>query len=228
MRFEDLNWFDVENYLKKENRIIFVLGSCEQHGYLSLACDVKIPLALADAASQQTGVLIAPTVNYGCAPYFLDYPGTLSIKATTLFAITEDLIRSAYRQGFCRFLFMNGHGGNNGATVHIHEIINELPGVQVQWYSWWQSNSVLSIAQKYDINPSHANWLEAFQFTRVSELPSGEKQPPVVPSLMDAKKAREVYRDGTFGGVYQVDDKIMQEMFEACLKDVLRLLEFND
>jgi len=45
---------------------------------------------------------------------------------------------------------------------------------------------------------------------------------------MDAKKAREVYGDGTFGGVYQVDDKIMQEMFEACLKDVLRLLEFND
>ena len=123
---------------------------------------------------------------------------------------------------------MNGHGGNNGATVHIHEIINELPGVQVQWYSWWQSNSVLSIAQKYDIDPSHANWLEAFQFTRVSELPSGEKQPPVVPGLMDAKKAREVYGDGTFGGVYQVDDKIMQEMFDACLKDILRLLEFND
>jgi hypothetical protein len=34
---------------------MLVLGACEQHGYLSLLTDVKIPLALADAASQRSG-----------------------------------------------------------------------------------------------------------------------------------------------------------------------------
>ena len=40
MRFEDLNWFDLEQYLQSDNRLIIVLGSCEQHGYLSLLSDV--------------------------------------------------------------------------------------------------------------------------------------------------------------------------------------------
>jgi len=70
MRIEDLNWMDVENYLKQDDRLILVIGACEQHGYLSLLTDIRIPLALADAASQQAGVLVAPPLNYGASPYF--------------------------------------------------------------------------------------------------------------------------------------------------------------
>ena len=36
MLLEDLNWMDVENYLKQDDRIILVTGACEQHSYLSL------------------------------------------------------------------------------------------------------------------------------------------------------------------------------------------------
>ena len=103
MRLEDLSWQDVEEYLKHDNRLILVIGACEQHGYLSLLCDVKIPLALADAASQVTGVLVAPPVNFGISPYFLDFPGTLSLRVTTMLDMIEDIVRSAYRQGFRRF-----------------------------------------------------------------------------------------------------------------------------
>ncbi|NMC13906.1 MAG: creatininase family protein [Chloroflexi bacterium] len=228
MRIEDLNWFDVENYLKKEDRMILIMGSCEQHGYLSLLCDVKIPQALADAASERSGVLIAPPINFGCSPYFMNYPGTLSIRATTLFQITEDILRSAYRQGFRRILILNGHGGNNTVTTRIYELLDELPEMQVKWYSWWLSNSVSGIAQKYEIKPSHANWLEAFSFTRVTEMPAEEKIPPVIPGMISAAKARKIYGDGSFGGAYQVEDTIMEEIFNACLFDILKLLEFND
>ena len=51
MRLEDLNWMDVEKYLQREDRLMLVTGSTEQHAYLSLLTDIKIPLALADAAS---------------------------------------------------------------------------------------------------------------------------------------------------------------------------------
>ncbi|MEI7849194.1 MAG: creatininase family protein, partial [Chloroflexota bacterium] len=84
MRFEDLNWMDVEEYLKQEDRLIIILGATEQHGYLSLLTDVRIPMALADAASQSSGVMIAPTLNFGCSPYFLAYPGTISLRVSTL------------------------------------------------------------------------------------------------------------------------------------------------
>jgi creatinine amidohydrolase len=228
MRIEDLNWMDVEEYLKHDDRLILVVGACEQHGYLSLLSDVKIPMALADAASTRTGILVAPPVNFGSSPYFLTYPGTLSLRLSTLMDVVEDIVRSAYGQGFKRILVLNGHGGNNGLKARLTELANELPGVQFQWYAWWTSHSVEAVAVRHEIKPTHANWLEAFPFTIVSDLPEGEKVPPMVPSdIMDAKTTRTVYGDGSFGGRYRVPDEVMQEVFDASLADVLHLLKFE-
>ena len=228
MRIEDLNWMDVEDYLKHDDRLILVIGACEQHGYLSLLSDVRIPLALADAAAQQTGVLMAPAVTFGSSPYFLAYPGTLSLRLSTLMDVTEDIIRSAYSQGFKRILVLNGHGGNNGLKIRLGELANQLPGLKLQWYAWWMSHSVEEVALRHQLKPSHANWLEAFPFTIVADLPEGQKTPPQVPSdIMDAHTAREVYGDGSFGGPYQSTPEIMQEMFDACLDDILQMLKFE-
>lgn len=46
MRLGELNWMEIEAYLKKDDRLIVVLGSTEQHGYLSVNTDVKVPLSL--------------------------------------------------------------------------------------------------------------------------------------------------------------------------------------
>lgn len=227
MRLEELNWFDVESYLETDDRLMLVLGACEQHGYLSLLTDVKIPQALADAASQQTGVLVAPPLNFGSSPYFLAYPGTLSLRLNTLLDLVEDLVRSAFGQGFRRILVLNGHGGNDGARGRLFELASQLPAIRLAWYAWWQSHSVEVVAQAHALKPSHASWLEAFPFTRVADLPPGEKIPPRVPGLMGAEQARQVYGDGVFGGPYQVDDAIMDAVFNAALGDVLQLLRFD-
>jgi creatinine amidohydrolase len=228
MRIEDLNWMDVENYLKQDDRLILVIGACEQHGYLSLLTDIRIPLALADAASKETGVLVAPPLNFGASPYFLAYPGTLSLRLSTLMDAVEDIVRSAFKQGFRRFLILNGHGGNNGVKMRLTELSNELSGVKMQWYAWWTAHSLEEIAMRHGYKPTHANWLEAFPFTIVSELPVEEKIPPTVPAdIMDAERAREVYEDGSFGGPYRVPQAVMDEIFEAARADIRRLLEFD-
>jgi creatinine amidohydrolase len=227
MRFEDLNWFDVERYLEQDDRLMLVIGSCEQHGYLSLLTDTKIPLALADAASQRVGVLVAPTLNFGASPYFLKYPGTLSLRAETLLAVVEDLVRSAYGHGFRRILMLNGHSGNDPAKGRLYELANEFSDLRIAWYGWWQSHSVEAIMMKHELKVYHASWSEAFRFTRVAELPEGEKVPPHVPGLVGAEEARQLYGDGVFGGRYKVDDAIMDEIFKAALEDVLQLLKFE-
>lgn len=227
MRLSELNWFDVESYLENDDRIMLVLGSCEQHAYLSLLTDVKVPLALADAASQQSGVLVAPPMNFGASPYFLAYPGTISVRIVTLLDVTEDIARSLYGHGFRRVLVLNGHGGNDPVRGRLYEVAGDLPDLRIGWYAWWQSHSVEAICKKYELKPAHASWLEAFPFTQVAELPQGNKQPPSVPGLMGAQEAREVYGDGSFGGPYQVDSAIMQEIFDACLADILHMLKFE-
>jgi creatinine amidohydrolase len=228
MRLSDLNWFDVETYLKDDDRLILVMGSCEQHGYLSLLTDVKIPLALADAASQQSGVIVAPALNFGASPYFLAYPGTISLRLTTLMEMLVDIIRSVNRQGFRRILVLNGHGGNEPVRGRMYELVDEIEGLRIAWYTWWNSHSVEAVLQKHKLKSYHAGWIEAFPFTRVAELPDGEKIPPKIPGLIGADEARDLYGNGVFGGQYQVNNGIMEEIFTAATKDVVHLLRFGD
>jgi creatinine amidohydrolase len=224
MRFEDLNWMDVERYLEKDDRVILVTGATEQHGYLSLATDVRIPVALADAASQQTGVLVAPPLNFGCSPYFLSYPGTISLRVSTLLDVVEDVVRSLYGYGFRRITVLNGHSGNMGAETKLVELTNALPGLQTAWYSWWLSHSYDALAQKYQLKGYHASWMENFPFTQVTDLPEGEKLPVSVHGVLGAEATRAAYGDGSFGGFYSMDTPIMEELFQSCLEDVLHLL----
>lgn len=226
MRFEDLNWMDVEAYLRQDDRVMLVLGATEQHGYLSLTSDVLIPMALADAASKQTGVIVAPPLNFGVSPYFASYPGTISLRVTTFVEVVADVIRSLYGYGFRRVLVVNGHGGNDPARGRLVELMNELPQLQVGWYSWWVSHSVEQVAIENGLKPYHAAWSEAFPFTRVAELPEGDKLPPSYKGLLSAERTREVFGDGVFGGRYQADDAVMSQVFNAALQDVLYLLEW--
>jgi creatinine amidohydrolase len=124
-------------------------------------------------------------------------------------------------------LVLNGHGGNDPVRGRLYELASELPDLRLIWYAWWQSHSVEAIYQKHELKPAHANWLEAFSFTLVAELPQESKIPPHIPGLMGAKEARRVYGDGSFGGPYQVDESIMQEIFSVCVADVVHLLDFE-
>jgi len=227
MHFSDLNWMQIEEYLKNDDRLMLVIGSTEQHAYLSLLTDTKIPLALAEAVGKETGVLIAPPVSFGCSPYFLAYPGTISLRVSTLLAVVEDVVRSVYGQGFRRIFVLNGHGGNAAARVFLDELANDMPELQVRGYEWWQTETVGKIAEKHDLLLHHANWNEAFPFTRVGELPDEVKPQVKSKDRFNAEQVREVLGDGSFGGPYQVEDAIMDEIFVACLADVLEKIKFE-
>ena len=90
MLFEDMNWMDVERYLERDDRVVVVTGACEQHGYLSLLADIRIPLAVAREACGREGILIAPPLLFGISPYFTAYPGTLSLRPETFATVVRD------------------------------------------------------------------------------------------------------------------------------------------
>jgi len=228
MRIEDANWMDIENYLRYDDRLMLVTGACEQHGYLSLLTDIKIPLALATAAGKQTGVLVAPPLNFGVSPYFARYPGTISLRVQTFLSVFEDLVRAVYAQGFKRLLVVNGHGGNDPAKALLYELSNELAGLKTNWYSWWLAPSVLTVEEQHGLTGYHANFSEAFPFTRVAELPAGEKTLPVRPSYMqNAEDTRAAVGDGVYGGAYLADDAVMQQIFDAAVNDIVEKLGFG-
>lgn len=226
MRLEEMNWMDVESYLEQDDRILLITGSCEQHGYLSLLTDIKIPMALADAASKKSGVLVAPPLNFGVSPYYLAYPGTISLRQSVFLDVLRDVVASLYRAGFRRMLVVNGHGGNEAGSNTLVELMNEFDGLKTAWYSWWESQSVTAVARKYNLRVAHAGWIEAFPFTMVEELPQEPKAPVQQKGLLSARGVRALHGDGVSGGPYQVSPEIMDEIFAAALADILFELEF--
>jgi creatinine amidohydrolase len=227
MNLEDMNWMDVESYLKSDDRLILVVGACEQHGYLSLLTDLRIPMALANEASRRTGVPVTPPLNFGISPYFVTYPGTMTLRTQTFLAVIEDLVRSVYAQGFRRLLFVNGHGGNDPARAVLHELANALPNLKTSWYSWWVAPSVTALAESAGLKSYHAAWIEAFPFCRVADLPGGEKDPVTGTAILNAAETRAQAGDGVYGGPYVADDALMQRLFDAAVGDIVERLRFG-
>ena len=51
-------------------------------------------------------------MTFSCSHEHADFAGTVSVSATTLAAIVNDVAQSLERQGIRRLLIVNGHGGN--------------------------------------------------------------------------------------------------------------------
>jgi len=130
---QELTWDDVNEYLKSNDIIIFPVGSTEEHGPAGpLGVDSYAAISLAEDAAKETGVLVTPPLWFGDSPHHLDFPGTISLKTETLVAVTKDVIRSLARNGFKKFVVINGHKGTNiaGLTTALRSLHQyELPGV---------------------------------------------------------------------------------------------------
>ena len=78
-----MNWRQVEAYLQRDDRAVLPLGSTEQHAGLSLSVDSILAEKVALDAAEPLGIPVFPPVNYGLTPYFLAYPGTVSMRVET-------------------------------------------------------------------------------------------------------------------------------------------------
>ena len=78
-------------------------------------------------AAEPLGVPVFPVVAYGLTPYFLGYPGTVSLRLETYVRLVRDILDSLRGQGFRRILIVNGHGGNSPAGALAIEWMADNP-----------------------------------------------------------------------------------------------------
>jgi creatinine amidohydrolase len=112
MRLEDLTWKEVEAYLKSNRRMIVPVGTCEQHGpHLPLNTDTLVTDRLAEYLSEETGILVGPTLNYGVnLPCDKGYAGTCSTTKELLQGFLGSVLAWWKAQGFERFFLLSAHG----------------------------------------------------------------------------------------------------------------------
>ena len=156
MRLAYSTWSDVATYLDERRSLVIPIGSTEQHGPLGLVgTDALCAEAIALELGEATGALVAPTLNYGMAQHHLGFPGTVSLRPTTLIRVIVDCLDGLVRTGFERFFFVNGHGGNEApllsafAELHAELARNRQPTagrVRCAVHNWWQLPGVKALA----------------------------------------------------------------------------------
>ncbi|MDE3123418.1 MAG: creatininase family protein [Paracoccaceae bacterium] len=229
MKITDMNWQMVEDYLRHDDRAIVPLGSTEQHAGLSLSVDSILSEKVAVDAAEPLGVPVFPVVAYGLTPYFLAYPGSISLRVETYVRIVRDILDCLAAQGFRRILMVNGHGGNQPAGALAIEWMADHPGVAVKFHNWWNAPRTFERVQQIDPVASHASWMENFPWTRLPGVDLPTQQKPMVDlsrmRLMDPKGVRAYLGDGNFGGYYQRSDAEMQSIWDVAVAETRALIE---
>lgn len=208
-------WPEVETYLARSRGIILPIGSTEQHGPTGLiGTDAICAEAIARGVGEATQALVAPTINVGMALHHTAFPGSMSLRPSTLILVIRDYISSLAKAGFTRFFFINGHGGNvatlKAAFAETYAVLADLnfsqaDQVRCQVSNWYMCGSVYKLAKELygHQEGSHATPSEVALTQYV--YPAAVKNAPLSPDVSNdhriygAADFRRRYPDGRMG-----------------------------
>jgi len=145
MRLQLATWPEVEAYLSQADSAILPIGSTEQHGPTGLiGTDALCAEAIAERVGDRLGVMVAPTLAIGMAQHHMRFPGSMTLRPSTLLAVLRDCLVSLVRHGFARVLVINGHGGNNATigaafaeTQMELDSLSPRPPLRARVVNWW-------------------------------------------------------------------------------------------
>jgi creatinine amidohydrolase len=228
MRIAEMNWMQVRDRARRDDRAVLPIGSTEQHAYLSLAVDAILSERVAVEAAEPLAIPVFPVINYGLTPNFVEYPGTVTLRISTLCAVVQDVLTGIVRSGFRRIVVVNGHGGNSPAHGAVLEWLGENRGVQVKWHNWWSAPKTMGKVMETDPLASHASWMENFPWTRLKgvELPKAQKPMMDVArfTAIDPVAKKELLGDGNYGGLYQRSDEEMLAIWRIAVEETRALM----
>jgi creatinine amidohydrolase len=137
---EEMTWPEVQMALESgRTTVVVAVGAVEQHGpHLPLLVDAVRGDRLAVEVARRLGdALVAPTIRVGCSEHHMAFPGTLSLRPSTLVALCTDYCVSLARHGFRRICLIPSHGGNFAPLRDMLRGLNEAVGAdcRVQAYT---------------------------------------------------------------------------------------------
>jgi creatinine amidohydrolase/Fe(II)-dependent formamide hydrolase-like protein len=206
-------WPEVEAYLCKSRTVVVPIGSNEQHGPTGLlGTDWLCPEIISHYAHAEGDLLVAPTFAVGMAQHHLAFPGTISLRPSTMIAAIRDWTISLAAHGFERIYWLNGHGGNV-ATIEaaFSEIYSEASylgrprGFALKLRNWWELPGVTKLcnAQFREGHGTHATPSEiaVTQFAYPHAIKAANYAPRIAPTgpIREAADFRSRYADGRMG-----------------------------
>ena len=115
MRFAEMTAPEIRGLAREKTLILAPVAACEQHsGHLPVFTDSILAGAVADGVERnlRDQVLLLPVLWMGASEHHLPFGGTLTATLPTYELMLIELLTPLLRDGFSRFMLLNGHGGN--------------------------------------------------------------------------------------------------------------------
>jgi len=223
-------WQEVETYLQRSQAVIIPIGSTEQHGPTGLiGTDFICAEAIAHAVGKDADALVTSTLTLGMAEHHTGFAGTISLKPSTLALVINDVVRSLAKNGFKRFFFLNGHGGNIAVLkTAFTEIYNELPDVRCRLGNWWASSEIYKLVRELYGNQEGYHATPSEIAVTMYLYPDSIKNAPLSESvnkdsrIYSPEEFRNRYPDGRMGSnpaLAKIEHG--QQLFELSVKELV-------
>jgi len=237
MKLQLSTWPEIEAWLAEHDAILIPIGSTEQHGPTGLiGTDALCPEIIADGLSERD-VLIGPTLSIGMAQHHLAFPGSITLRPTTLIAVIRDVVASLVAQGFRRFVFLNGHGGNiatvQAAFAEIYadaSLAGRASGLRLELLNWFQGRRVTELSRELfgDAEGWHAtpSEISLTWYAHPDKVRDDDLTPRRAPfgAIRDAADYRSTFPDGRIGSDPSLASvEHGKRLFEAAVEDALEL-----
>jgi creatinine amidohydrolase len=245
MRLELMTWPEVEAYLQRSTGILVPIGSTEQHGPSGLlGTDAICPHAVATLVGEALGAAVAPTIAIGMSQHHMAFPGSLTLKPSTLLQVVRDVVESLARHGFDHVYFLNGHGGN---IATLQAAFSEIwacgitprgtgSQLRLRQRNWWSGRRVGELQKQLfgDADGMHATASEVSLswFAHPEAVRQVEMSPKIAPRgpIRDAEDFRRRFPDGRMGSdpslaSVEAGEKLCAAAVDDVREDYLRFLD---
>ena len=141
MNFADLTAPEIRSLPRDSTLIIAPIAAMEQHGpHLPVSTDTILAGAVAEGVEKALGerALVLPVLWLGASDHHLPRGGTLTSPLPTYEQVLVDLLTPLLRDGFRRFLILNGHGGNiDPLRVALRRLDVDFPRAILTGAAYW-------------------------------------------------------------------------------------------
>jgi creatinine amidohydrolase len=136
--YQWMTWQEIADEAGAGSPVVIPIGATEQHGpHLPVCTDWVLPAEMVRRACAVRRIVAGPSLNFGyrsrpASGGGQNFPGTVSLRATTFMAVIEDVLVELIRTGFRNVVLYNWHFENANFVYEPAFIVSDRhPGVKI-------------------------------------------------------------------------------------------------
>lgn len=155
----DMTWPEAEQAFAATDLVFIPAGAVEAHGpHGLLGTDHFAAEEVAKRAAAKCNAIALPSIPFGYCESTMDFPGGISIDPITYNALLENVVRSVYKWGARRVVWITGHGPNAPIMKHVSLKLRGELGMIFATPLWYRL--AISLMPELKLGPDHGGFTE--------------------------------------------------------------------